>query len=263
MTYKFQLLSDIHLEFGKCKKIPVMAKYLILAGDIGYPEQKMFKEFLTDVSKVYEKVFYVSGNHEYYQNWKKGKNIKINTIEETNIIIKKTIEEIGDNIYFLNNDFYDIDDDVRIVGSTLWTDIKPDSYAINDSYQIYLDSANKTLINDEYIKNLHKENVNFIKTQIDYAKEYNKKLVVITHHMPSYQLVLDKYKVERYDKYNSHFASDLDYLIKDPIKVWCAGHSHGFNTKNINGIDCYVNAFGYPSEDRNGSTLDFTFKIDI
>ena len=35
-----------------------------------------FKEFLTEVSKTFEKVFYVSGNHEYYQNWKKGKNIK-------------------------------------------------------------------------------------------------------------------------------------------------------------------------------------------
>ena len=77
--YQFQLISDIHLEFGAIKKISKCADYLILAGDIGYPDQKLFKDFLSNTSKIFNKVFYVAGNHEYYQNWKKGKNIRLDT----------------------------------------------------------------------------------------------------------------------------------------------------------------------------------------
>ena len=258
--HKFQLISDIHLEFGTCKKIVKFADNLILAGDIGYPEDKLFTNFLTNVSNTFNKVFYVTGNHEYYQNWKKGKNIKINNIQETNNIIKNIISNFN-NIYFLDNDFYDFDDNLRIIGSTLWTNIHMNSKSINDSYQIYLDE--KTLINDEYIREIYKNNVSFIENQIDYAKENNKKLLVITHHLPSYQLILEKYKTQTYFAYNSHFASDLDYLMDNTIRAWCAGHSHGRNQKIINNVPCYLNAFGYPKEDRNGATLDFTFEIGI
>lgn len=257
--YRFQLISDLHLEFGACKKIKKYADYLILAGDIGYPEHELFKEFLQNASNTFKKVFYVTGNHEYYQNWKKGKNIKINSIDETNKIINDIINEVGHNVYFLNNSFHDLDDNLRIVGSTLWTNILPNSKSINDSYQIYFDE--KTLINDEYINKLHKINLEFISEQIKNANDENKKLVLVTHHLPSYQLILEKYKTLFYLPYNSHFASDLDYLIKEPIKVWCAGHSHGFNHKLINGVECYINAYGYPNENRNGANLDFSFEI--
>lgn len=260
--YKFQLISDLHLEFGIFRKITKCAEYLILAGDIGYPEQDIFKQFLTDQSKMFNKVFYVSGNHEYYQNWKR--NIQIKSIDETNAIIKDDIKKCGNNIFFLNNDFYDLDDDVRIVGSTLWTNILPNSKSINDSFEIYSDQD--TLVNDDYLNKLYKNNVEYLENQIKITKNLNKKMVIITHHLPSYQLILEKYNTPFYSKYNSHFASNLEYLMNDhndTIKVWCAGHSHGFNHKIINNVPCYVNAFGYPKEDRNGSSLDFTFEINI
>jgi hypothetical protein len=259
--YRFQLISDIHLEFGAIKNISKYADYLVLAGDIGYPDQKLFKEFLSNTSKIFNKVFYVAGNHEYYQNWKKGKNIKLDTIDETNEKIKIIIKELGNNIYFLNNDYHDIDDSLRIVGSTLWTNISANSNSINDSYQIYSDD--KILVSDDYLRNLHKLNVKFIENQIIEATSQNKKLVIVTHHLPSYKLILPKYKTSFYSSYNSHFASDLDHLIKEPIKAWCAGHSHGFNHQIINRVPCYVNAYGYPTEDKNGASLDFTFDIDL
>jgi hypothetical protein len=258
--YKFQLISDIHLEFNNVYKIKKLANYLILAGDIGYPDQKLFKDFLSSVSLTFDKIFYITGNHEYYQTWKKGKNIKLDTIDETNEKIKQIIKESGDNIYFLNNNFYDIDLNLRIVGSTLWTNPSLNNKPINDSYQIYSD--NKILASEEHFRNLHKHNVKYIEEQILEAKSNNKKLVIVTHHLPTYELILPKYKTQFYSPYNSHFASDLDYLMQEPIKAWCAGHSHGFNHKIINNVNCYVNAYGYPHEDKNGATLDFTFEID-
>lgn len=256
----FQLLSDIHLEFGLCKSFKPIADYLILAGDIGYPEHDNFKIFLTEKSKLFNKIFYVAGNHEYYQNWKKGKNKHIDTIEETNVKIKEIIKESGDNIYFLNNDYHDLTPGLRIVGSTLWSHIKKNTPGISDSLQIY--SEPNLLVTDDFLRTTHMANVEFIKNQIQEATEKNIKLIMITHHLPSEQLVLEKYNIE-YPTYVSHFASNLDYLIKDPIKVWCAGHSHGFNYKKINNVDCWVNAYGYPKEDRNGAKLEFSFTLDL
>jgi predicted phosphodiesterase len=256
--YRFQLISDIHLEFNPKIKISKIADYLILAGDIGYPEQETFKNFFSNVSKLYKKVFYVSGNHEYYQNWKKGKNEK--TIDEINIKIKEVIGECGENIYFLNNDCHVLDSKLRIIGTTLWSNIKNKNLTTNDNYQIY--SGRNTLVTNEYLTNKHFQNVEFIKSEIEKANNSDKKLVVISHHIPSLELILEKYKI-KYPSYISHFASDLDKIINDPIKVWCSGHSHGFNKKKINGVDCYVNAYGYVYEERNGSNLDFTFEFDI
>ena len=182
--YKFQLISDIHLEFNNIYKIKKLANYLILAGDIGYPDQKLFKDFLSSVSLTFDKVFYITGNHEYYQTWKKGKNIKLDTIDETNEKIKQIIKESGDNIYFLNNDFYDIDLNLRIVGSTLWTNPSSNNKPINDSYQIYSDD--KILASEEHFRNLHKHNVKYIEEQILEAKSNNKKLVIVTHHYTNF-----------------------------------------------------------------------------
>jgi hypothetical protein len=256
--YRFQLISDIHLEFKAKINISQIADYLILAGDIGYPEQELFGKFLANASKLFKKVFYVAGNHEYYQTWKKGQNE--NTIDEINIKIQQQINNCSTNIYFLNNDTHDIDDKLRIVGTTLWSNITNPISNTNDVYEIY--SSKDTLVTNDYLTSKHLENVDFIKYQIHKAILDNKKLLVISHHLPSYQLILEKYN-KAYPKFKSHFASDLDQIIESPIKVWCAGHSHGFNHKKINDVDCYVNAYGYTHEERNGAMLDFSFEFNI
>jgi len=256
---KFQLISDIHLEQRVNIEIKKMADYLILAGDIGYPEQDIFKNFMKINSNKFKKIFYITGNHEYYQNWKQSTKLKINTITETNQIIKNILAECGDNIYFINNDHYDIDEKIRIVGTTLWSNIFSNSLKLSDSFEIYSDD--NELITFDYIRKLHNENKEFIKKQIQIAKNENKKLIVCSHHLPSFSLILQEYK-EKYPKYVSQFASDLDYLINEPIIVWCAGHSHGFNKLKINNVDCYINAYGYTKQDRNNASLDFTFEID-
>ena len=46
--------------------------------------------------------------------------------------------------------------------------------------------------------------------------------VVITHHMPSYKLVGNKYSG---NPMNSFYASNLDELVKK-ADIWCCGHSH-------------------------------------
>lgn len=248
---KFQLISDLHLEF--CKTIPNIipkASYLLLAGDIGYPESDIFSYFLKDVSKKFEILFFTPGNHEYYQNFKNGENIK--TKDELDIIMKEKCKEYH-NIVYLNKKSYELDN-INIIGATLWSKVKQSDNLINDYCQIYkYDNKNISISN---VLKLHEEDLEFIKGEI---KKSFKPNLIMTHHLPSKHLIISEY-LARYPKYVSHFSSDLVNLI-DPkyISSWVCGHSYAHVDKIINGVNCYINAIGYPSEKYRGSTLDFTF----
>jgi hypothetical protein len=73
----------------------------------------------------------------------------------------------------------------------------------------------------------------------------NKKIILLTHYMPSFQLVVEKY---RSDPLTCCFASDLDDLIKKPIRFWLCGHSHSSFSKVINDVTCALNCRGYVHE---------------
>lgn len=70
----FQVISDIHLEYyNSFPRIIPTSNYLCLAGDIGTISNKYDKKiekFLSYCSIHWKKVFYVLGNHEFYQNSK-------------------------------------------------------------------------------------------------------------------------------------------------------------------------------------------------
>ena len=94
MMTKFQYISDIHLEthhntskniFEKILK--PSAPYLVLCGDIGYPGAELYKPFLEYCSKNFERVFYIAGNHEFYNDTKSIKYLK------TKQFIEKSVSE--------------------------------------------------------------------------------------------------------------------------------------------------------------------------
>ena len=75
MSFKIQIISDLHLEF--MEKLPKFLKnfkqadYLFLAGDIGYIQyphynRGIFYQFICWCTNNYKKVFYIMGNHDAY-----------------------------------------------------------------------------------------------------------------------------------------------------------------------------------------------------
>ena len=60
-----QFASDLHLERGYKRDIIPKKPYLILTGDIGYPKQDSYKQFVLRMSDNFDKVFIISGNHEF------------------------------------------------------------------------------------------------------------------------------------------------------------------------------------------------------
>lgn len=248
MNISFQIISDIHLETGIYHQLKPKAPYLILAGDIGYPETQIYKDFMKQCSKKFKKIFYTSGNHEYYN--KNNKNIKsIQEIEES----IKTVCLQFDNIYYLQNSYYDLDDNLRIVGTTLWSDIKIHKDDFNDYSNIY--KSDKQLITTIDTINMFNKNKEYLENII---RSSDKNILIITHHLPSYEMILSEYK---FSEYISYYASNIEYLFKKPVIGWVCGHSHGFNKKNINDIPCIINAIGYSSEPRKGASLNYTIEL--
>jgi predicted MPP superfamily phosphohydrolase len=109
-----QIYSDIHIElWDKLPEIPVTAKYLILAGDICQLNHPQFYPFLDYCSTNWEKTFYIPGNHEYY-------SIKKN-MNEVEFEYKYRIGEKYKNVFYLNNKYVRLNEDINVYGTTFWT----------------------------------------------------------------------------------------------------------------------------------------------
>ena len=233
-----QYVSDVHLEFmSKPPKIKVMADVLCLCGDIGYPFSGIYREFIKQMSQSFKKVFLIAGNHEYYDSDKYGSH----TMEEINSMIQSIIVNHKlENVTFLNNS-YDLYNDVLFVGTTLWSKIPSmnmnDICLMNDFKQI------QGLTYDTY-NLLHIKSCSFIEDTLA-SVEKDKKVVMMTHHLPSFNLIDEKHA---YSDTNCFYASKCDKYFVEPIKAWIYGHTHTPNKTIINNIKFVCNPKGYPNE---------------
>ena len=109
-----QVFSDIHIElWNKLPEIPVKAKYLFLAGDICTLRHPLFYKFFDYCSERWEKVFYVPGNHEFYDT-KKNYN-------ELDFEYKLKLNQRYKNIFYLNDEIAPLNDSINVYGSVFWT----------------------------------------------------------------------------------------------------------------------------------------------
>jgi predicted phosphodiesterase len=240
---KFQIASDIHLEFinedYKFEDILVpIAENLILAGDIGRPDSDVFDRFIGDCCEAFKNVFMISGNHEYYRPF------DIKSMENIDSLLKEKSNKYS-NFNFLNNDQINIDDNIVLLGTTLWSEIneseKDDIESFIKDYRlIYNGDGENITVN--IINGKNRENIKWLNEKITINEE--KKVIIITHHLPSHNVMDEKYK----DFFmNSAFANNLDSIISDNknIKCWVFGHSHASHDSNNGNIHMISNPRGY------------------
>lgn len=261
---KIQYASDLHLEFYDGNVTENDAQFfetlvtpvpgncmLVLAGDIGYPEMKITKDFVKWCCANWPHVIWVFGNHEYYCTI--GKAIMMSDKEA---LATQYMDDLP-NLHVLHNGVFEHKDlpGLTIVGSVLWTEIsrdmkRPVEKYMNDCRKIYTPSFERFTVDDWNW--LYSENVLFIKRELDRAEKENKKVLVVTHHLPTYKAILPQYQG---DDMNCAFASNSAELLENPVvAAWICGHSHGqldLNVMNRIGKDTIVtfNARGYPGED--------------
>lgn len=246
---KFQLASDLHLEFldGKPIKFEMLVTpnpdvdCLLLAGDIGPPGRPSTTQFLDWCCKTWPYVVWVLGNHEYYS--------KTLTMAETEDLAK-TYMVNHENLYVLVDNSVTLADfpHIRIVGTTLWTDIPDDK---KESLVYYMNdfSSIPSFTVDTWI-DTHTTARDFLQEQLADADTQQQTVLVVSHHLPTYELILPQYKSS---SLNCGFASHCDDLLRHPaLGAWVCGHSHGQAVYTVpleeKKVQVHLNARGYPKE---------------
>jgi predicted MPP superfamily phosphohydrolase len=252
-----QYVSDIHLEFYKLKCMPIInacAPYIAICGDIGYVYSDIYGKFISKLSNDFKMVFVVAGNHEYYRskhNRKTMEQINLKLLEicnkHKNVYYMQNkivaLDSQGDFLYYDSSPKETIPSSYIIAGTTLWTHIPPEKYMLvrermNDYSHIFRDLHNNIFVGD--VSDMNQKNVKWIREVISQCK--NSKIVMLTHHSPSREMLDPKFKS---DNLSCCYANELDELIKDPIVAWISGHTHHCVDKLINGVLCTSNCMGY------------------
>lgn len=246
---RFQYFSDTHIEFynenipkiqrlftQKLEKQQDKPNILLIAGDIGMPSRPSYTTFLQSLSPLYEKIFITTGNHEYY----KMPYTSLTDLDEQCREICRTMPQ--NNVVFLQNDVYEIKDDLSIFGATFWTDIPVSKeYTLANCINDFKVIPNMT---PSLSSLLHEKSVSLLNYHINNNEDM--KWIVMSHHIPSTDLIHPKYKKHNTDL-NYAFASDINVANDPRILAWVYGHTHSPSQQG----KFYCNPVGYPGENKD------------
>ena len=245
MTKFLKYVSDLHLE-SKSLHHPLLQPlfrpssfHLALIGDIGNPFHHNLEEFLRRVADNHEKIFYVPGNHEYWNI-----DSQIYTISDTRHHLDRLCTKFS-NVVLLDNSTFTIDG-VKIIGSTLWSHVSKDIPYIENTIQnyqkIYKSPFKRLTVQDT--NTFNKDAFTFIQKEIHDAP-----CVVLTHYPPLMcNSLANEYTSDPKfygDKTYNVYHNDLKHLIRRPIKAWLYGHTHYNSSFYIDGVWVSANQMGY------------------
>lgn len=241
-----EVISDTHLNMWKYTPQQISAIFpgtspmLILAGDIGDPDESALYTALNIARTKYKHVIYVPGNHEFYNREPGSKKTPASVLSWF-----QRLDDTWDNFHF----FYrrnEVMDGVRILGATGWSTSPKDT-----------DWAHT--ISEE-----GKKDIEFLQQGVSHSKE---PVLVVTHYPSTLRVLQEKfkYKITQYD-----YAQDLEYIYNYPIHTWIFGHvhqSHDFKVPYSSSmcgsghVRILCNPYGYPSDGVN-SPSPKSFFID-
>lgn len=202
-----QYVSDLHIEKGFKRYVIPKKPILILAGDIGYPSYTEYKNFLLETSYNFDKVFVISGNHEYDL-------CDVNKLHE----VDDEIENIcmsRNNLFYMQKKKYILceRDKIGLVGCTFWSKLPKSKYKYHLNHKEWLENT------------------------IDNENKY----IIATHHCPLFQCLNRTY----HNLVPNYFATDQSNIIKkDNVIAWIHGHSHINNDFSIYGKWILSNQYG-------------------
>jgi hypothetical protein len=261
---RIQYASDLHLEFYEKQAFPLLlrpnAKLLALAGDIGRPDHKLYPAFFEWAHDKWDHIFVIAGNHEFYNTKPYTKWDTPHTLEER-LTMCRTICSKWPNVHFMEKDEVFLEDyNTAFLGTTLWTKIDegdmPLALRTMNDYNLIAGKDGRFWPSES--TRLHKESVQWLNARIHEWEERQKHVVVLTHHMPTYSLISENYKNH---PANFCFASNLDTMIRSPVRVWICGHSHQQKELTIQHDDpptpegstiLAINAYGYNLREQIG-----------
>ena len=244
---KFQLISDLHLEFYKDLPnikdiITPEAPNLILAGDICFIKHKHFVPFFEKIAPLFKRIIYVLGNHEYYIH----SDLRMESIS-TMVLNAKTLLTPFKNVYLLDNNYLLLEGNIVILGCTLWSYLSKKDFVCGMTYLSsvsFVRHKNTTLLKPSITNKLHLEQKRWLTDMLDLFAD--KKIIVVTHYVPTIKGIDEKYSF-----FNKAYYSNCDELVYK-ADIWCCGHTHEQKIIHVGETPLYINALGKPSERKDG-----------
>lgn len=256
----FQVLSDLHLEINQqylSFEIPVCAKHLILAGDIGrLVDYDNYRCFLQKQTARFELVFLVLGNHEFYNDTFAAGLQRARQLEQE--------PSLNGRLILLHRGRYDIPGThFTILGCTLWSRIPDDARDTVSSRIQDFKKIRDWTVNDH--NGCHEADLAWLLSETEPIQSKNKaqnkkqSVLLITHHAPSLQGTSNLQHAN--NPWSSAFATDIISQISKSsgVKVWVFGHTHYTTEFRDRGIRVVANQRGYvlPWTDSKGSKDGF------
>lgn len=232
-------LSDIHLEFNyielyNTNKIDV----LIIAGDTCPVKNiTIWNDFLNQISKEFETIFIILGNHCYYHG-----SFKTTYSSITSLINK------FQNIKLLNRTSEQIKN-VTIHGTTLWTPIKTviEHYLMNTN-------MNDTHVIKDYNCDIQNKEFNKNKKWLKSIKRKDGINLLITHHLPHESCIAEQFKNSRL---NFCFCANLEEELINKFDIVIFGHTHIKTKVKLNNTIMLCNPVGYPGEKSGYTGIEY------
>ena len=276
---KIAYASDVHVEFAPVEIHNIQkADVLVLAGDIILASRlydkserhflgdrefqcgssDRFHAFFQQVCEEFPNVIYILGNHELYHD----------DIANTYSDLKEKLSYL-DNLHILEKETFKLDG-VTFVAGTMWTDFNnKDEYAMRmierrmNDFQIIKNSNRESKgcwtpiwsANDAYED--HQKFMQFALNELHNAD--NQKVVMVTHHCPSYICIPEKYKGDT--TMNPGYVSNLeDFILNHPkIKTWVCGHSHRRLDAMIGSTRILMNCRGYKGREEMADNFELKY----
>jgi predicted phosphohydrolase len=256
----------MHIElWNKMPQLPVTAKYLFLAGDICSLSNELFYKFFDYCSSNWEKTFYIPGNHEFYS--------KKRNYNELDFEYKLKLSEKYKNVFYLNDDFVQLNENVNVYGSIFWTKspfktTREARLYINDYNWIsYYNKPRSRVVNLDilYVNELSKISHNKLQKYLNDNKE---KLTIIMTHFPPLRTGAVNPKYLTTNTLQDLYFTWPDKTVEDfnltNVPLWLSGHTHWSYNFNINGCQFISNQVGYSNEIfKTGLNEDGTYEIEI
>lgn len=229
---RIHILSDLHVEVTPFEPPDTLADVVVLAGDIhnGTEGLEWAARRFAD-----RRIVYVPGNHEYYDR----------ELRSTARLLAADAARLG--ITLLDNAEIVIDD-VRFVGTTLWTDFCLDGSeqraAVMALARPYIADFRAIQYGDglftpEASVDLHNAARAWLEARL--ATPFPGTTVVVTHHAPHPGSIHARFASH---PANGGFVSNLEALMGRSA-LWIHGHTHNSFDYRVKGTRVVCNPRGY------------------
>lgn len=256
----FRVWSDLHLEGGTWDPSwfeNSEGQYLILAGDINEVRKTLKQaaalEFFQRCSESFVQVFYVAGNHEFWDTY----------VEKWDVLQEFFHSKDLNNIVVLQKTKVELED-LTIFGATMWYDA---AHLNNGMPRAVLKQEAKDY---QYIKTQRRgtwstiwpidivfwnfDHINWLKAEVSACTT---KKLVITHHAPT-PFSMDP----GFDNDHKEYVNDLD-LTEIPANFWVHGHVHYSHYYIVDDVTVVSNPRGYEQYDAVNPRFDPQFTIEM